>query len=96
MFTLLVLFLCTILHEGMIIAYTIAVSDRKKYYAALFSALIAPIQFITMLIVVESPAKIAGLITIAIACGVSTIGVISLMDKLDLKKKLKTKKRRPK
>jgi len=87
MWTLLTLFLCTILHEGMIIAYTIAVADRKKYYAAIFSALIAPIQFITMLIVVESSEKVAGLITIAIACGISSIAVISIMDKLDLKKR---------
>ena len=89
--TLIILFACTVLHEGMIIAYTIAVAERKKYIAAIFSALIAPVQFFTMLIVVESPEKLAGLATIALACGLSTIGVISIMNKLDLKKKQERK-----
>ena len=61
MLTILFLFLFTILYEGLIIAYTISVADRRKYLAAIFSAAIEPVKFISLLIVIDTPHKFLGI-----------------------------------
>lgn len=87
MLTILILFLFTILYEGLIIAYTISVADRKKYLAAIFSAAIEPVKFISLLIVIDTPHKVLGISAVSLACALSNILIISLMDKLKITKK---------
>jgi len=86
MLIILFLFLFTILYEGLIIAYTISVADRRKYLAAIFSAAIEPVKFISLLVVIDTPHKILGISAISLACAISNILIISLMNKMKPKK----------
>jgi Na+-translocating ferredoxin:NAD+ oxidoreductase RnfE subunit len=85
--TLLILFFFTIVYECLIVAYTISVADRKKYMAAVFSALIEPIKFVSLLIVMDTPYKVLGIGAISLACAISNIAIIHIMDKISEKKK---------
>ena len=90
MLTILALFLFTIIYEALIVAYTISVADRKKYWSAFFSATIEPIKCISLLIVIDSAHKILGIAAISIACAISNVGLMTILEKLNLRKK-KTK-----
>lgn len=86
MLTILALFLFTILYEGLVVAYTLAVAERKKYWSAFFSAAIEPVKLISLLIVINSVNKGLGVAVISAGCWIGNVVIISLMEKFGFKK----------
>ena len=89
--TVLLLFIATMIYEAFVVAYTVAVADRKVLLAATLSALMEPVKYWSLLTVVETTDKMVGVFAISAACAVSNILILTLMNKLVKRKRHETK-----
>lgn len=85
--SLAILLVFNVLYEALIVAYTIAVADRKRLIASILSAVIEPVKLVSLILVVESMNKWLAVAVVSLACGVGNYFTLSAICKLDHKRK---------
>jgi hypothetical protein len=87
--SLLVLFVFSILFEALIVAYTVAVSEKRRIVASILSAIIEPVKLASLLLVVDSSNKWLSVAVVSISCGLGNYWTLSAICKIGRKKATK-------
>ena len=89
--SLVVLLVFSVVYEGLIVAYTIAVADKRRLVASILSAIIEPVKLVSLVLVVDSENKWVSIAVVSLACGIGNYWTISAICKIAKKKPTKDK-----